>query len=151
MKVEHADAHEHPIIWLTGQSGAGKTTLGEIVSARIGAVFLDGDEMRESISLGATMSREDRIEHNHRVARLARVLSQRMPVVVAVIAPYAALRREIDLLAQPLWVYVKRELPVTEDRPYEEPETPDFIADSDAASPQENAEALLEFVRAHEK
>src|SRR5262249_50712566 len=42
----------HPIVWLTGQSGSGKTTLAAAIKALINdAVILDGDDMRESISV----------------------------------------------------------------------------------------------------
>jgi len=136
----------HPIVWLTGQSNAGKTTLAEAIAPRMGAVVLDGDEMRESISLGATMSKEDRVAHNHRVARLAKVLAKRTPVVVAVIAPYDALRKEIERIARPTWVYVKRKLPVTKDRPYEAPKNYGVLADSDKFSPDENASKVLDYL-----
>ncbi len=99
----------HKIIWLTGQSGAGKSTLAAALKERLpGAVVLDGDEMRESISLGAGFSREDREAHNLRVARLALVLAKQSPVIVSVIAPFEATRRKVDALIKPLWVYVER-------------------------------------------
>jgi len=77
----------HKIIWLTDPSGAGKTTLAKALLDEIPCVNLDGNEMRNSISRGAGFSRKDRGEHNLRVARLAKVLSEQMTVVVSVIAP----------------------------------------------------------------
>lgn len=77
----------HPIVWLTGQSESGKTTLAGAIKTLFGeAVILDGDEMRESISAEG-FSREDRDAHNLRVARLAQVLSKQSLVIVSVIAP----------------------------------------------------------------
>ena len=73
------------IIWLTGESGAGKTTLAKRLQEDWPCIILDGNEMRASISEGAGFSTDDRAEHNFRVARLARVLSKQMNVVVAVI------------------------------------------------------------------
>jgi adenylylsulfate kinase-like enzyme len=137
----------YPIIWLTGQSNAGKTTLADVLAEKLGAVVLDGDEMRASISTDMSMSKEDRIEHNHRVARLAKVLSKRVRVIVAVIAPFESLRAKIHTIAKPIWVYVKRELPVTEKKPYEAPKKYDVLADSDACTPKENAEAVLKHLK----
>ena len=58
------------IIWFTGQSGAGKTTVAREIHKQWDCILLDGDEMRDSISLGAGFSREDRREHNLRVASI---------------------------------------------------------------------------------
>ena len=110
------------IFWLTGQSGAGKTTLVKgLKEKHKDFVFLDGDEMRESISLGAGFSREERKEHNFRVVRLAMVLARQMPVVVSVIAPMENVRKEIDKLCNPYWIYIKKDMPERENHFYEEP------------------------------
>src|SRR3990167_4308420 len=82
----------NPIVWLTGQSGAGKTTLARDLQEKLGAVVLDGDEMRKSISEGLGFSKDDRETHNLRVARLAKVLSKKSIVVVSVIAPFRKTR-----------------------------------------------------------
>lgn len=121
------------IIWLTGQSGSGKTTLAIELQKKcryMHYVILDGDQMRDSISLGAGFSREDRTEHNLRVARLAKVLSQQTNVIVAVIAPIASVRAKIDEICNPKWVYLKRTLPEREGHFYEEP-TDYFTLDLD--------------------
>jgi|CXWL01.1.fsa_nt_gi adenylylsulfate kinase len=133
-----------PIIWITGNMNAGKTTLAKGIeheyNESINPIFplarrvvvLDGDEMRSSISLQETLSADDRRKHNLRVARLARVLqSHGFFVVVAVIAPFRSVRAEIDALCEPVWVYVKRSLPEHVDRPYEIPESPACIIDND--------------------
>jgi cytidyltransferase-like protein len=137
-----------PIVWLTGQSGAGKSTLASLLKDKLSAVVLDGDEMRESISLGAGFSREDREAHNLRVARLALVLARQAPVIVSVIAPFEGTRREIDALIKPVWIYIKKALPMDPARPYEPPPRPDLALDSDAHSPEENARVALEFLAA---
>ena len=136
----------HPIIWLTGQSGSGKTTLAYLLKEKLGGVVLDGDEMRQSLSLGAGFSREDREAHNLRVARLALVLAKQSPVIVSVIAPFEETRQKIDALIKPLWVYVKKSLPAEKDRPYEIPNNPNVVADSDTASPEQNAQKVAEYM-----
>jgi cytidyltransferase-like protein len=145
-KTREKNMPMHPIIWLTGQSTAGKTTLGETLATKLGGVVLDGDEMRASISTDMTMSKEDRVLHNHRVARLAKVLSKRTPVVIAVIAPFEKLRAQVDAIIRPVWVYVKRKVPVTKERPYEAPKKYDVLADSDLFSPDENAEKVMDYL-----
>ncbi|MDO8493147.1 MAG: adenylyl-sulfate kinase [bacterium] len=122
---------KNKIIWLTGQSGAGKTTFAKMIGSMIDCIILDGDEMRESISLGAGFSKKDRKEHNLRVARLAKVLSKQTNVVVAVIAPMEKVRREISDICDPIWIYVRRTLPTRKGHFYEEPKRPHYCIDGD--------------------
>lgn len=154
-----------PVIWLTGNCGAGKTTLAygaqrwlrehASSSRHDGVVVLDGDEMRASISTTEGLSPADRRAHNLRVARLAKVLqAQGLLVIVAVIAPFRAVREEIDALCSPRWVYLKREGLSAPDRPYEVPESPSYTMDIDAGSIEANVESLAAFIdtlqRVHE-
>jgi len=147
-KVRENSKASNVIIWLTGQSGSGKTTLAEELAAKINAVTLDGDEMRKSISIEAGFSPKDRNEHNIRVARLAMVLSRRSPVVVSVIAPFKKTRTKIDEIAQPIWVYLKREIPKDKNRPYEEPDKPHVsIEITDKTKPENSAELIINYLR----
>jgi len=88
------------VIWLTGLSGAGKTTLAEAVAARLrerGArvEVLDGDTVREHLSKGLGFSREDRDTNIRRIAFVAMLLARNgVVVVVAAISPYRATREE---------------------------------------------------------
>lgn len=116
------------IVWLTGQSGAGKTTLVKYFIKKIkhldssNWLYLDGDEMRDSISLNAGFSKSDREEHNLRIARLANILSQQgYNIIVSVIAPYESTRQKINKIIDCQWIYLKRILPFRENYPYEEP------------------------------
>ena len=122
------------MIWLTGNSGSGKTTLGQILAERYGAILLDGDRMRATISREAGFSKEERSLHNLRVAMLAKELSnQGLCVIVSVIAPFRDTRRRIDKVAAPLWIYLKREsVLVTMERPYEPPGNAVCVVDTDA-------------------
>lgn len=140
----------HPVIWLTGQSGSGKTTLAAAMRTLItDAVILDGDDMRESISAEG-FSPEDRQAHNLRVARLAQVLARQSPVIVAVIAPFAETRRQIDAIISPSWVLCHRsEQKDGPEFPYEAPDSTETVAvaDGNAQTPTANAMAVLEAIQ----
>jgi len=134
------------IIWLTGNSGSGKTTIARVLQHRLSnAVILDGDEMRQSISLGAGFTKTDRDEHNMRVTRLASVLHrQRFNVIVSVIAPFRSTREKIGQLIHPVWVHVKRDMPKMVERPYEVPESPNVTVDTDAHDVESCVGQILE-------
>lgn len=118
------------VIWFTGNTGAGKTSLAYLLKKRLNAIVLDGDEMRESISLGAGFSKKERHEHNLRVARLAKILhDQGHNVIVSVIAPYKKTRKEIRKICDPYWIYVKGGGKKGKDTPYEVPEKPGVTID----------------------
>lgn len=139
-------AARNRVVWLTGNTGAGKTTLAYLLKERMGAVVLDGDEMRESISVGAGFGKKAREAHNLRVARLARVLyRQRQNVIVSVIAPFKSTRRKVEKIIKPIWVYVKREMPHDPDRPYEEPEGV-LVVDTDRHGIMECVDQIWEAV-----
>jgi len=130
------------IVWLTGPSGAGKTTVAKELSEYLDAIILDGDEMRESISLGAGFSREDRTEHNLRVARLAEQMAKQSNVIVSVIAPIKETRELINDICHPAWVYLKRTVPEREGHFYEEPDADDtryLTIDHDEVTAEESA------------
>lgn len=128
------------VIWLTGNVKAGKTSIAYLLKERLNGVVLDGDEMRQSISVGAGFSKEDREEHNLRVARLAKVLSEQgQNVIVSVIAPFQSTRDKIAEICNPYWIYLESDVK-DEYKPYEVPENPDIIIDRK----QENIEDSLE-------
>ncbi|WP_250440109.1 MULTISPECIES: adenylyl-sulfate kinase [unclassified Caballeronia] len=87
------------VIWLTGLSGAGKTTIADALAARlreIGATcaVLDGDELRKGLNSDLGFSSQDRLENIRRVAHVAAVCATHLEVViVAVISPSIACRK----------------------------------------------------------
>jgi len=91
-------------VWLTGLSGAGKTTIAEAVAEQLRATgrdveVLDGDELRRGLSAGLGFSREDRDIHVRRVGFVAELLARHgIVTLVPVIAPYAATRDEVRAL-----------------------------------------------------
>lgn len=135
------------VIWLTGNSGSGKTTIAHLLRERMNGVVLDGDEMRASISLGAGFTKEDREEHNLRVARLAKVLyRQRKNVIVSVIAPFESTRKKIEKIIKPTWVYVKRDLIHEEDKPYQAPKKADVVIDTDELSITQCVDKVWDYI-----
>ena len=88
-------------VWLTGLSGAGKTTIAVAVAKRLRAAgreveVLDGDELRRGLSAGLGFSRDDRDTHVRRVGFVAELLARHGVVaLVPVIAPYASTRDEV--------------------------------------------------------
>lgn len=105
------------IIWIYGNTGAGKTTLAKRIRSD-NTILLDGDRMREIWKLGFT--KEDRWEQNLRTARLAAYLyEQGFEVIVALICPYKKLREEVTKLINPRWILVEGGMKPSEKYPFE--------------------------------
>ena len=149
-----------PVIWLTGNSGAGKTTLaygirdyfneqtdlGSPFARRV--VVLDGDEMRKTISVDEGFSPADRRRHNHRVARLANLIADHgLLVIVAVIAPFEKVRRELAPICSPKWIYLKRRGLEDSQHPYEPPASPDLVIDNDELSIEDARSTLISYLK----
>jgi adenylyl-sulfate kinase len=93
--------HSGFTVWLTGMSGAGKTTLSERLMARIRecgakAELLDGDIIRTNLSRELGFSRADRDTNIRRIGFVAELLSRNgIIVVVAAISPYREAREDV--------------------------------------------------------
>lgn len=94
--MQNTNVHpaEKAIVWLTGLSGAGKTTLArglqqQFSACGISAVVLDGDQLRKGINSDLGFTREDRRENARRVAAIAGLFADAGIIpIVAVITPY---------------------------------------------------------------
>jgi len=134
------------VVWLTGNTGSGKTSLAYLLKERLNAVVLDGDEMRDCISLGAGFSKKDREDHYMRVARLAKVLvNQGHNVVVSVIAAFDDSRAKITEMIDPFWIYVKGGK-FGPDTPYEIPKNPHLTIDPNGESLLASMEKIVKEV-----
>src|ERR1044071_7102011 len=89
------------VIWLTGLSGAGKTTIAhalrrELTAAGHRVETLDGDEVRENLSRGLGFSKEDRDANVRRIGFVARLLARNGVIVLAsAISPYRQSRDDV--------------------------------------------------------
>ncbi len=87
-------------MWLTGLSGAGKSTIAEVLAPELTALgchveVLDGDEVRTHLSKGLGFSREDRDINIGRISFVASLLVKHgAAVITAAISPYAQARAE---------------------------------------------------------
>lgn len=93
--------HEAAVLWLTGLSGAGKTTLAaaleaELLRTRVLSVVLDGDLIRSGLSRDLGFSADDRSENIRRTGEAAGLVAAAGAVaIVALISPFRADRRRV--------------------------------------------------------
>jgi sulfate adenylyltransferase len=112
-------------IWLTGLSGAGKSTIANILTTQLSAhgrqvTLLDGDVVRTNLSKGLGFSKEDRDTNVRRVGFVAaEVVRHGGAVICAIVSPYRASRAEVRGMvgnAQFVEVFVDCPLEVCESR-----------------------------------
>jgi adenylylsulfate kinase len=168
---------EHPVksavIWLTGLSGAGKTTIAhemikQVKISGIAPVLLDGDQIRRILKQ-LDFSEATRKLHNLRVGQMASALENKGKVViVSLISPYADIRTEIRSLCKTfVEVYVQTPLELCIHRdpknlykkaisgeikhftgitaPYYPPTNPEVTVYTDCMSASDCAEKILRF------
>ena len=88
-------------VWLTGLSGAGKTTVAqsivnELKASDVNIELLDGDEVRTNLSKGLGFSKEDRDTNIRRIGYVSRLLSRNgVGVIASAISPYREVRDEV--------------------------------------------------------
>ena len=160
-------------LWFTGLSGAGKTTIAEIVEKELRergrrVEVLDGDIVRTNLSKGLGFSREDRNINVLRIGFVANLLTRNgVAVIVSAISPYKeprdqVRRRIIDFVE----VFVDAPLEVCAERdvkglykkafageieqftgvsdPYEPPAAPDLVLKTAEEEPEESARKVIE-------
>ena len=79
--------HRSAIIWMTGLSGSGKSTIAKEIEKKLflknyNVFVLDGDNLRAGINRGLGFTTEDRTENIRRTAEVARLLSQAGFIVI---------------------------------------------------------------------
>jgi len=105
------------VIWLTGLSGSGKTTIAMATAKRFGCEVLDGDTIRDFFA-NRDFSREGRERHLLGVAKMAKMISKHTDVICSFITPYEGVRENIlEILPDnALMIHVSTPLEVCEKR-----------------------------------
>jgi bifunctional enzyme CysN/CysC len=91
--------HSPALVWFTGLSGAGKSTIANALEARLNAMgvhtlLLDGDNVRGRLNKDLGFTDVDRVENIRRVGEVARLMLEGgLIVLCAFISPFAAERR----------------------------------------------------------
>ncbi|GAC1577469.1 MAG: hypothetical protein NVS3B24_08590 [Candidatus Dormibacteria bacterium] len=164
-------------IWLTGLSGAGKTTISLPLAAELSrrgkrVEILDGDAIRENLSRGLTFSKEDRDTNIRRIGYVAELLTRNgVAVITAAISPYAAVRDEVrERIGDFVEVHVDCSIPELTRRdvkglydkalrgeiknftgvsdPYEAPANPEVRVSSETQTVEESVAAILAVLEA---
>ena len=164
-------------IWFTGLSGAGKSTIANLLESELRArgrkvEVLDGDVVRTHLSKGLGFSKEDRDTNIRRIGWVCEVLSRNEVVAIsAAISPYRAVRDEVRerhagrfveiFIDVPLEVAIQRDVKglykkalageikgfTGVDDPYEPPLDPELVIHTDRETPEQSAGRILEALR----
>jgi bifunctional enzyme CysN/CysC len=109
------------VLWFTGLSGAGKTTIANLVEKQLHAggrhtVLLDGDNVRHGLSRDLGFTDADRVENIRRVAEVAKLMADAgLIVLVSFISPFRAERQLArDLMAPGEFLEVFIDTPLAE-------------------------------------
>ena len=164
------------VVWLTGLSGSGKTTLAQEAERRLlesgrPAFILDGDRLRRGLCGDLGFSDGDRAENIRRAAETAELFRQAgLVTLVTLISPFRESRAEARRIAGAdfMEVYVKADVDTCVRRdpkglykkalageipaftgltsPYEPPEDPELVLDTEAMDEAACADALVEAI-----
>ncbi len=164
--------HKGVTVWLTGLSGAGKTSVARCLEAELKSrnckvEVLDGDLIRTWLSQGLGFSKKDRDINVRRVGFVANLLSRNGVIVIAAtISPYQEIRDEIRAINQDfVEVYINTPLEVCEardvkglyakarageikgftgiDDPYEVPTNPEVVCESARETVEQSANKAI--------
>ena len=165
------------VLWFTGLSGAGKTTIANqldqlLIANNNHSYILDGDVFRNGLSSDLSFTKKDREENLRRIKYVAEMFCDAGIIsIVTFISPFKADRKKAkDLLGEYyIEVYVKTSLTIAErrdpkglykrarngeiqnftgiDSPYEKPENPELILDTEKHSSAECALAVFEYLK----
>ncbi len=169
--------HKSVILWFTGLSGSGKSTIAhaleeKLYQRKLHTYILDGDNVRKGLNKDLGFSPEDRKENIRRLGEVAKLfVDAGIITIVAAISPYKSDRVFVRNLVEPgefIEIYVKCPLEVCEtrdpkglykkarqgiiknftgvDAPYEEPENPEIVIESDKESIEEAVNKIIHYL-----
>lgn len=166
--------HKGFAVWFTGLSGAGKSTIAEMLYHELRArnmkvEILDGDVVRQILSKGLGFSKEDRDTNILRIGFVAQLLTRNgIATICCPISPYRATRNTVrEMIGDFVEVYVHatveeiaahrdpkglyRKALAGEltnftgvDDPYEPPEKPELVVDTMVQTPEESLQHVLD-------
>ncbi len=165
------------VVWMTGLSGAGKTTIAlllveELKKRGLKVERLDGDVVRKSLTRDLGFTKEDRDKNIERVTFVAKLLSRNgVACVCSFISPYQAVRDNVReettnfievFVDAPLEVVMERDVKGLYEKaiageienftgisdPFEAPVNPDIHVRTDQQEPEESARTILEYLEA---
>ncbi|MFF2858069.1 adenylyl-sulfate kinase [Peribacillus sp. NPDC058002] len=173
------NGHESTVLWFTGLSGSGKSTIAnavakELYNRNIRSYVLDGDNIRHGLNKDLGFSEEDRTENIRRIGEVSKLfVDSGQFVLTAFISPFRADRQIVrDLLEEGEFIEVYIKCPIEEcevrdpkglydkarkgiikdftgiDSPYEDPEQPEIILESDQYSIEECVEQVIGYLTA---
>ena len=170
------NGHKGGIIWLTGLSGAGKSTIAIEVEHQLflkgyQVNVLDGDNIRFGLSADLGFSPEDRTENIRRIGEVAKLFAEAgILVITAFISPYKQDRDRIRAIAGDIFheVFIEADLEICENRdpkglyvkarngeisdftgisaPYEKPRNPELVIDTGEQGIGESTTKLLSYI-----
>ncbi|MAI29288.1 MAG: adenylyl-sulfate kinase [Rickettsiales bacterium] len=168
--------HRSAIIWMTGLSGSGKSTIAKEIEKKLflknyNVFILDGDNLRMGINRGLGFSTEDRTENIRRAAEVAKLFTQAgFIVIVSLISPYISERKKARDIKPEIFkeIFVKASIDECKKRdvkglyskaisgeienftgissPYEDPKNPDLILNTERESIEESVNKLENFI-----
>lgn len=170
--ANHQNNHPGFVLWMTGLSGAGKTTIAlilekELKERGLKIERLDGDVVRESLTRDLGFSKEDRAKNIERVSFVAKLLSRNgVGCICSFISPYQSVRDMVrENTTNFLEVFIDAPLEVVMERdvkglykkaiageipnftgisdPFEAPVNPDIHIRTDRQTPQESAQEII--------
>lgn len=173
---ERINGHRGAVIWYTGLSASGKSTLAHAVENALfergcRTYVLDGDNIRHGLNKDLGFSPEDREENIRRIGEVAHLFADAGVIAMtAFISPYRADRDKARQIAGDSFIeiYVKCDLDVCEERdpkglykkaragqipeftgisaPYEEPDRPELVVDTSHETLEESAARVLAYL-----
>jgi bifunctional enzyme CysN/CysC len=171
-----ANKHKGGIMWFTGLPGSGKSTLAIELESQLfqegtQVYVLDGDNIRQGLSSDLGFSPTDRTENIRRIGEVGTLFADAGFIVIAAfISPYRKDRELARQVAGDFFneIYIKADVTTCEKRdpkghyqlartgkipeftgvsaPYEEPNNPDLIVDTNNHSVDQCKERLINFI-----
>jgi bifunctional enzyme CysN/CysC len=172
---EQQNGHKGAVLWFTGLSGSGKSTVAKKVEQRLfelgcRTMFLDGDNLRHGLNSDLDFSDADRAENIRRAAEVARLgFAHGNITLCSFISPFQKDRdfaRSLLPEGRFFEIYVQCDIEVCKRRdpkglyakalrgeisnftgissPYEAPENPELVVETDLRSTEEIVETIIE-------